>query len=53
MNSESVRELLRAKANGNQRRWALDHDISPQYVSDVLTGRREPGDSILPGTLPA
>jgi hypothetical protein len=47
MNADKVRELLRAKANGNQAAWAREHGMSPQYVSDVLIGRREPGDTIL------
>ena len=47
MDADKVRELLRARAKGNQAAWARQHEMSPQYVSDVLIGRREPGDSIL------
>jgi hypothetical protein len=35
-----------AKA-GSQKAWAEAHGISPAYLSDVMTGRREPSDSIL------
>ena len=45
--AEQVRDLIRAQANGNQAAWALQHELSPTYVSDVLTGRREPGRRIL------
>ena len=32
---------------GGQKAWAERHGLSPQYVSDVLNARREPGDGIL------
>ena len=32
---------------GGQKAWAMKHGIRPQYVSDVLNARREPGVSIL------
>lgn len=32
---------------GTQAEWAKAQGISPTYVSDVLKGRRAPGDSIL------
>lgn len=35
------------EAAGSQRAWALAHGVSPQYVSDVLAGRRDGGESIL------
>lgn len=38
------RECRRA---GGQRAWASAHTISEQYVSDVLNGRRAPGNAIL------
>ena len=40
--------ILRAecKAAGTQKAWAQAHDISPQYVADVLNGRREPSERI-------
>jgi hypothetical protein len=31
---------------GSQKKWAEDNGISQAYVSDVLNGRREPGQSI-------
>ena len=32
---------------GGQTAWAFAHGISPQYVSDVLNGRTDPGPKIL------
>lgn len=32
---------------GSQRKWALAHGVSVQYVCDVLAGRREPGGKVL------
>lgn len=32
---------------GSQREWAKTHNLSPAYVSDVLKGKRGPGQSIL------
>jgi hypothetical protein len=32
---------------GSQRRWALAHGVSPQSVTDVLTGHREPAGKLL------
>lgn len=32
---------------GSQRAWARAHGVSAAYVSDVLSGRRDPGESIL------
>ncbi|MBC6716944.1 transcriptional regulator [Aurantimonas sp. DM33-3] len=51
MTAAGVRDLLRqACANaGSQQAWATEHGVSPQYVGDVLLGRREPGDKILGG----
>ncbi len=34
-------------AVGGQAAWAAKVGLSPQYVSDVLNARREPGASIL------
>ena len=31
---------------GGQKQWATTASVSPQYVSDVLKNRREPGESI-------
>ena len=46
---DQVRALLRRECDkaGNQAAWAKAHGVSPAYVSDVLVGRREPGDAIL------
>jgi hypothetical protein len=32
---------------GGQRTWAATARVSQAYVSDVLNGRRDPGDSIV------
>lgn len=32
---------------GSARGWAIQNKVSAPYVSDVLRGRREPGDAIL------
>lgn len=44
-----VLDLLRRDCAklGGQAAWAAAHGVSPAYVSDVLNGRREPGESIL------
>lgn len=49
MNTEDVRRIiLSACANrGGQKFFAESAGVSPQYVSDVLNGKREPGKSIL------
>lgn len=40
--------LLTAIGEGNSAGyWAKSNGISPQYVSDVLSGRREPGPKLL------
>ena len=46
------KELLKilrkaCKEAGSQRKWALDHKMSPAHVNDVLKGNRGPGDKIL------
>lgn len=43
-----VREMLRAACakEGSQKAWARKHGVSPAYVGDVLSGRREPGEAI-------
>lgn len=43
----SVREIIRSKAKPTQAAWAKANGISPAYVSDVIAGRREPGQKIL------
>jgi len=47
MTNDQVVALLRASFNGSQRAWAKRHNISTQYVSDVLSSRRPPGGKIL------
>jgi hypothetical protein len=34
-------------AGGNQLSWCKQNGVSPAYLSDVLSGRREPGPKIL------
>jgi hypothetical protein len=34
------------KKSGSQRQWALDNEISPQHVNDVLKGKRDPAEKI-------
>lgn len=49
LNQNEVIERLRqeAKKLGSQRALAIHYDIGQAYVSDVLSGRREPGKKIL------
>lgn len=47
MTADDVREKLRKAVDGNASAWARPLGISQAYVSDVLAGRREPGDKIL------
>ena len=46
---DHVLALLRRRCDeaGGQKVWARANGISTAYVSDVLNGRREPGDGIL------
>lgn len=37
----------RCEEAGSQRAFAIDSEISPQYITDVLRGKREPGAMIL------
>jgi hypothetical protein len=45
---EQVRGMLRreCRAADSQRAWADLHNVSEAYVSDVLLGRRDPGEAI-------
>ena len=49
MTLDEVLALLLAECEKVKTRaaWAKAHGVSPTYVSDVLMGRREPGQSIL------
>jgi hypothetical protein len=35
------------ESSGGQTNWSLAHGISPQYVSDVLNARKDPGPKLL------
>ena len=49
MTTDDVRGLLleMCEEAGTQQAWAKAHRISPQYVTDVLKERREPGGKML------
>ena len=44
---EEARAMLKTAVGDNQAAWARTHGLSPAYVSDVLNGRRDPGNKIL------
>jgi hypothetical protein len=45
---ELVERLRTAIASaGSQEAFAAQHDIAAAYISDVMRGRREPGQKIL------
>lgn len=48
MTESQVRELLRAAIRRfpTMKAFAEHHDLSPQYVTDVMKGRREPAARI-------
>lgn len=48
-NEKGVRDLLRARCDdyGSQYQFATKYKLSPQYVCDVIKGRRKPGPSML------
>jgi DNA-binding transcriptional regulator YdaS (Cro superfamily) len=48
MTADDVRAMLRraCKDAGSQSAWADLHNLSAAYVSDVINGRRDPGDAI-------
>lgn len=39
--------LVQCLDAGGRKAWAEANGISPQYVTDVLKNRREPGESIV------
>jgi hypothetical protein len=45
---DQVRELLRkgCEEAGGQSAWARKHGLAQPFVSDVLKGKREPGDKL-------
>jgi len=49
INDTQLLQILQSACEkaGSQWKWAMQHTLSPAYVSDVLNGRRAPGDSIL------
>jgi len=49
MTAEQVRDLLRAEIGraGSQGKWAKKNGVIQSYVSEVLSGRREPGGKLL------
>jgi hypothetical protein len=49
MTADEVRVLLReaCRKAGSQSAWAEEHNVSGSYVSDLVHGRREPGDKVL------
>lgn len=49
LTGQEMIDRLRVAVNreGSQKNFAERHDISEQYLSDVLRGRREPGQKIL------
>lgn len=48
IDENSLREKLRkaCEAAGSQKIWAEVNEVSPQYVTDVLQGKRGIGDKI-------
>lgn len=51
MTADDVRDKLREACAelGSQKAWAKRHGVGDAYVSDILAGRREPGESVLKG----
>ena len=48
MTADEVREILRQKlGDGTQVDLARTLGISPAYLSDILSGARDPGDRVL------
>lgn len=48
MDADDVRKHLAKaiKREGGLRRWARKHMAEPGYVSKVLSGQKEPGESV-------
>lgn len=51
MDDKQILRLLAASIReaGGLRKWAMQHKLSPGYVSHVMHRRRRPADSILTG----
>lgn len=47
-NDEAIEALKSAvAAAGSAKAWAAAQGLSPQYVGEVLSGRRQPSDRVL------
>lgn len=48
LTDKELRAALRTSiaASGGQAKWAAEANVSQSYVSDVLSGRRDPGETI-------
>lgn len=49
MTLEDFRKFLaaEAKALGSQRNLAKKYGVSPMFICDILSGRRDPGEKLL------
>ncbi len=49
MTVDDIRKILKDKCDevGSQAAFSYLYNISPGYISDTLTGRREPGPALL------
>lgn len=49
LSQDQALALIRKKIDGegSQLAFARKHDLSPAYISDVITGRRDPSKAIL------
>jgi transcriptional regulator with XRE-family HTH domain len=44
---EEMRRVIAEKFDGSQKKFAESCGISATYISDVLLGKRSPGDKVL------
>lgn len=44
---QEIIDLVKDQYGGSQTAFAEDKGLSPTYVSDVIRGRRDPGEKIL------
>lgn len=44
---EFVEQSIGKKYGGSRKAFALDHNIHPSMLSDILNGRRDPNDRFL------
>jgi DNA-binding transcriptional regulator YdaS (Cro superfamily) len=49
MTNDQVIALLRKRIEqaGSQKAFAIQHELSPAFINDLLQGRREPSAAIL------